>query len=78
MTPKALSTKDAAIYLGMSESYLEKARCIGKGTPGPSYYKRGKKVLYKVEDLDRWFEQFRVERGSFDALAENAAQKRGA
>lgn len=67
MSPKVLGTVDAARYIGMSPSYLRRARTEGtlKGrTPAPPHYKVGtRKVLYKVEDLDRWIEAHqRVER----------------
>jgi hypothetical protein len=46
-----LGTKDAAAYVRFSPRTLEKMRCVGGG---PRYLKRGKKVLYAVEDLDAW------------------------
>jgi excisionase family DNA binding protein len=65
MLRSALSTKEAAVYLDMSTSYLTKARTegnIGNRTPGPPYHKVGRRVLYKIEDLDEWLNSFRVER----------------
>jgi excisionase family DNA binding protein len=44
-----LSTAEAALYTGISESTLEKWRIDGKG---PEYTKAGKMVLYDVRDLD--------------------------
>lgn len=48
-----LRTKDAANYLGLSKSTLEKYRIYGDG---PAFVKIGKVVIYRVEDLDRWTE----------------------
>jgi len=46
-------TQDAAKYVGLSKSLLEKLRITGKG---PRFYKLpgGAAVLYRMEDLDAW------------------------
>lgn len=44
-------TKDAADYIGLSKSTLEKYRLYGRG---PAYAKMGKVVIYRIEDLDDW------------------------
>lgn len=50
--PNKLKTPEAATYLGLSPSTLEKYRLTGEG---PVYFKSGPKiVLYAVEDLDAW------------------------
>lgn len=41
----------AADYVGLSKSYLDKARCYGTG---PAYIKLGSSVIYRTEDLDEW------------------------
>lgn len=46
-----LRTQDAADYLGLSKSTLEKYRLSGDG---PQYVKMGKAIAYKTEDLDAW------------------------
>jgi hypothetical protein len=47
-----LRTPEAAAYLGLSASTLEKFRLYGGG---PIYYKAGPKiVVYDVDDLDAW------------------------
>jgi len=43
---------DAADYIGMSESYLEKARVTGKD--GPPFARLGRAIVYDVADLDAW------------------------
>jgi predicted DNA-binding transcriptional regulator AlpA len=48
-----MDTPEAAIYLGMSESWLNKAR--GRGN-GPRYIKIGKAVKYRVSDCDAYLE----------------------
>jgi hypothetical protein len=48
-----LSTESAAAYLCFSPRTLEKLRCSGGG---PRFIKRGKKVLYALDDLDRWMQ----------------------
>ena len=47
------NTRAAALYLGFSPRTLEKWRMTGQG---PSYTKRGRRCLYRLEDLDAWAE----------------------
>ena len=58
-----LVTKELARYLGMSPSWLEKARGEKKGPP---YHKVGAKVLYRKSDVDRWLESNRLPGGRAD------------
>ena len=65
VSPKFMDTRDAAIYPGWSASFLRKARMNGNlpsQTPGPPYYRVRQKGLYKIEDLDAWMENHRVDR----------------
>lgn len=48
---RMLRTPEAADYCGSSESTFEKLRLTGGG---PIYYKLGRRVVYRVEDLDAW------------------------
>ncbi|MCP5381362.1 MAG: helix-turn-helix domain-containing protein [Kordiimonadaceae bacterium] len=41
----------AAEYCGLSKSTLDKYRVTGEG---PVYFKLGRAVLYKTDDLDNW------------------------
>jgi hypothetical protein len=48
---------DAAKYLGISVSFLRKARMDGdreSRTPGPAFIKIGRAVKYTLADLDAW------------------------
>ena len=45
-----MDTRNAALYLGLSEKTLAMWRCQGTG---PAYIKPGR-VFYYKEDLDRW------------------------
>jgi excisionase family DNA binding protein len=47
-------TKEAAVYLGLSKPYLDKLRCFGGG---PRFAKIGRRVVYRLRDLDAWLEQ---------------------
>ncbi|MCA3628042.1 MAG: helix-turn-helix domain-containing protein [Methylobacterium sp.] len=47
---------DAAAYLGLGVSTLEKLRMTGKG---PVYLKIGRRCLYAQHDLDAWLAQHR-------------------
>lgn len=61
--------RDAAQYLGVSKSLLDKARM---GTEGPAYFKVGRAVIYSTDDLDVWLEAKR--RSSTWAVNDNAAK----
>lgn len=51
---RGFSTKGAAKYLGISESYLKSARKKNPppGVVGPKFTKIGSKIIYLREDLD--------------------------
>ena len=56
---RVLHEREAAGYIGMSVSFLQKDRMNGRlagRTPGPRYAKLGKRVVYFREDLDAWLE----------------------
>lgn len=46
-----LRVRDAANYVGLSKSSLDKYRCFGGG---PTYSKVGRAVIYSTEELDAW------------------------
>ena len=48
-----MRTKEAANYLAMAKSTLEKKRLTGHG---PKFIKMGRSVVYDVHDLDEWAE----------------------
>ncbi len=48
---RRLKTRQAADYLGLARSTLEKLRVFGGG---PVYEKLGRSVVYDVDDLERW------------------------
>lgn len=47
----ALSSIEAAEYLGLSVATLRTWRCRGKG---PNYVKLGRSVVYRIVDLDAY------------------------
>jgi predicted DNA-binding transcriptional regulator AlpA len=49
---KKLDTPQAAEYLGLGKSTLDKLRVAGSG---PAFIKIGKRVVYDPADLDAWF-----------------------
>ena len=51
-------TPDAARYLALAESTLEKARLTGGG---PRFARLGRVVVYDVRDLDAWVEVRKAE-----------------
>jgi len=46
-----LRTAEAADYIGLSASTMEKMRLYGEG---PRYAKLGRSVIYAITDLDAW------------------------
>jgi predicted DNA-binding transcriptional regulator AlpA len=50
---KALMCRDAARIVGLSESTLAKMRLNGNG---PTYCKLGRRVVYRLADLEQWLE----------------------
>jgi predicted DNA-binding transcriptional regulator AlpA len=56
---RRLRTKEAAHYLGYSESTLEKKRLTGDGPPFIRLG-RGGTVVYDTHDLDAWLAARRV------------------
>ena len=59
MTPKRiLRTAEAAEYVGLSASTLEKKRLIGGG---PDFIRLGGRAVgYDIKDLDEWLEAQRT------------------
>jgi excisionase family DNA binding protein len=55
---RGFSTTQAAQYTSVSKSFFEKARIGATETPGPSFIKVGRRVVYRREDLDNWLNQF--------------------
>lgn len=57
MTDAWVNTSGAAEYSRHAESTLEKLRCSGGG---PRFCKRGRKILYRVSDIDAWLSETMV------------------
>ncbi|MCD0280470.1 helix-turn-helix domain-containing protein [Xanthomonas melonis] len=53
-----MSVPDAARYMGMSKSTMDKMRHEGRG---PRYLKIGGRIFYRVSDLDAYLEAAVVE-----------------
>jgi predicted DNA-binding transcriptional regulator AlpA len=60
---KVVTTAEAARLVGLSESTLAKLRLNGNG---PVYCKLGRRVVYRIADLDLWL-QSRTARDTSDA-----------
>ncbi len=62
MQKEILTEKEAAIYIGMSRSFLSQDRMNGyrvNRTPGPVFMKLGRAVRYHINDLNDWINQQR-------------------
>lgn len=59
--PLLLPVEDAAQWLGLSCSYLNKLRVFGGGPP---FHKIGRRVLYRRDDLEQWLNGRRFENTS--------------
>lgn len=53
---RKLNASEAAEYLQISASTLAKLRVYGGGPP---FYKFGRRVLYDLEDIERWAAEHR-------------------
>ncbi len=53
LRPRALRTRQAAEYIGLSPHTLENLRSTGRG---PRFFKLGRVVVYELGDLDLWLE----------------------
>lgn len=65
LAENCVTEKEAALYIGMSRSFLRQDRLnrtLKNRTPGPSYLKFGKSVRFRKSDLDDWINQHKVER----------------
>lgn len=51
VNPSYMTTRELAAFLGLSAGTLCVWRSQGKG---PSYYKVGNAVRYKIDDVDAW------------------------
>ncbi len=51
-----LDTEKAATWTGLSTSTLAKLRLTGNG---PAYSKLGRRVVYRIDDLDEWIRAHR-------------------
>ena len=55
LPPHGFNTKAAARYIGMSPSWLRKAR-MGIGGPGPKFKKVGRRVIYTIDSLKEFLD----------------------
>lgn len=63
--PRLLPDMKAADYIGMSVAFLRADRYrghVGGRTPGPAFIRLGRAVRYRIEDLDLWLAEQRVDR----------------
>ncbi len=59
---RALTDKEASLYIGMGVSWLRHGRVTGNRFERiyyPQFIKIGRSVRYLIEDLDHWLEQFK-------------------
>ena len=49
-----INTVEAAAYMSVSQDFLKRARVTGKG---PVFVKIGRKVLYRLKDIDAFIEK---------------------
>jgi excisionase family DNA binding protein len=57
MTPRWLSTGDAATYLGTTPAALRKRVELGE----IAYHKLGRRLWFRIDDLDAYMNQDRTE-----------------
>ncbi len=64
ISSQVLTTSEAARYLGLSASTLNRWRCYGTG---PKYLKLGRAVRYRADELDAFLEA-KLLRSTVDAV----------
>lgn len=57
-----LRPREAAAYVGLSESTLAKLRMRENRPMGPVFHRLGGSVIYRRADLDAWIDANRVEK----------------
>ncbi|MBM4232205.1 MAG: helix-turn-helix domain-containing protein [Gammaproteobacteria bacterium] len=65
MNDRLMTDSEAAKILGVSASFLRKARSIGvlgNSTPPPPHVQLGRAIRYRRSDLDRWLDARVVKR----------------
>lgn len=65
-----IRVREAASYVGLSKSTLDKLRCYGTG---PRYSKLGRAVVYDTADLDGWMTAHRIVPANENARSARAA-----
>jgi excisionase family DNA binding protein len=70
---RKLPVSEAARFLGLSKSTLDKLRISGGG---PTYLQLGRRVLYDVADLEAWLMPKRRSSTSDNGLRDGAAPTR--
>lgn len=71
---KNIRVKEAADYLGLSKSTLDKFRHFGTG---PRFFKLGRSVIYDVDDLDAWRNE-RAATSTWQAANQNSVARAAA
>jgi len=51
---RGMREREAAVYIGVAPKTLANWRSAGKG---PRFYKLGRMIVYRREDLDRYFDE---------------------
>jgi hypothetical protein len=68
---KYLTVGDAARFVGLAEQTLNGWRVSGYG---PAYHKLGRRVVYDVEELERWIQRQRLRHTAEQAPRGNPAK----
>ena len=53
---RGFNTKAASVYIGISTSWLSKARIGATSTPGPAFKKVGRRVIYTLSSLNKFLD----------------------
>ena len=71
IAPAALSSEEAALYLGLSKCDLDQSRISGSlsGLTPPRFIRIGRRVRYRMSDLEQWLNSH----DNFTTLAEESS-----
>lgn len=65
-----IRVRQAADYVGLSKSSLDKMRCFGTG---PAFVRLGRTIVYRTDDLDAWLTANRNEAANDNSRTEQVA-----
>lgn len=61
--PRCLTTEEAARYINRTVGFLKSSRSDGR-CKGPDFIELEGRIIYAIEDLDRWVDELKRKKGT--------------